>query len=726
MDTSNAPRFVSRQRECDLVMRGGITSGIVYPKAVAELARTFTFRSIGGTSAGAIAAVITAAAQYGVSSGANPRAFEAISHLPETLAQPVEGHSFINRLFAPDAATAPLYRLIAGVTYAKSGWDKLRAALASEVVKPRLLGGSASGALLAALLVQGAGATPAAALIAALPGAVTGALAGLGLAGLHLYRKLVPALVANRYGLCSGMAKAGLTIQGPGGRPTDMPSLTGWMHELIQSCAGRDAKGRPLTFGELWTADPKLWPSEAPPDPDSVTNRAIDLVLMSTNITRGISARIPHMTLFGPLFARKADLEALFPPAVVAHMIATGARLDPARTRPAAGDAPGDYIKLPEAKDLPVLFGARLSLSFPFLISAVPLFAPLRHSGSEPATLVRCWFSDGGLTSNFPIHFFDAPIPSRPTFAINLAAADVEFPAAMGDVAASAGAAVVRFEPLNAREAANDPGTENGWRGQDDKQTGDQPAGKPGADPWSMVWMPRGNAQGRVAPFHPFEAGASPGGSLAGFFFALIDSARLWGDNELMLMPGNRDRIAHVRMRRGEGGFNLDMPPETIADVAGRGTLAGQLLAARFGGEAIEDPKYGGPIRLTWDNHRWVRVRSFGAALERVGYAFVRCWRCRDYPSLLAESKNHPPSYRWASPAHHAYATDTLDAYVDFVDRRASAAEAAGCDLGGPFEGKEGGAPRPRVRMVIRQLGDSDPLETVKQVPLPRDGALTA
>ena len=48
--------------ECDLVMRGGITSGIVYPRAIAKLAETYNFRSIGGTSAGAIAAAATAAA----------------------------------------------------------------------------------------------------------------------------------------------------------------------------------------------------------------------------------------------------------------------------------------------------------------------------------------------------------------------------------------------------------------------------------------------------------------------------------------------------------------------------------------------------------------------------------------------------------------------------------------------------------------------------------------
>jgi hypothetical protein len=43
---------VQHRKVCDLVMKGGITSGIVYPKAVAELAKTYEFASIGGTSAG--------------------------------------------------------------------------------------------------------------------------------------------------------------------------------------------------------------------------------------------------------------------------------------------------------------------------------------------------------------------------------------------------------------------------------------------------------------------------------------------------------------------------------------------------------------------------------------------------------------------------------------------------------------------------------------------------
>ncbi|HZX67238.1 MAG TPA: patatin-like phospholipase family protein, partial [Candidatus Elarobacter sp.] len=50
-------------RNCDIVMKGGITSGVVYPAAVVEISKKFVFKNIGGTSAGAIAAALTAAAE---------------------------------------------------------------------------------------------------------------------------------------------------------------------------------------------------------------------------------------------------------------------------------------------------------------------------------------------------------------------------------------------------------------------------------------------------------------------------------------------------------------------------------------------------------------------------------------------------------------------------------------------------------------------------------------
>lgn len=42
------------KKACDIVMKGGITSGVVYPEAVGQLADTYEFRNIGGASAGAI------------------------------------------------------------------------------------------------------------------------------------------------------------------------------------------------------------------------------------------------------------------------------------------------------------------------------------------------------------------------------------------------------------------------------------------------------------------------------------------------------------------------------------------------------------------------------------------------------------------------------------------------------------------------------------------------
>jgi hypothetical protein len=39
-------------RKCDIVMKGDITSGVVYPRALEELSHAYHFQNIGGTSAG--------------------------------------------------------------------------------------------------------------------------------------------------------------------------------------------------------------------------------------------------------------------------------------------------------------------------------------------------------------------------------------------------------------------------------------------------------------------------------------------------------------------------------------------------------------------------------------------------------------------------------------------------------------------------------------------------
>jgi len=92
---------------CDIVMAGGVTSGIIYPGAVAMIARRYSFHSIGGTSVGAIAAAVTAAAEYGRRTGSNPSAFSQIAALPNSLGVSArDGHSRLFHLFTPETRTS--------------------------------------------------------------------------------------------------------------------------------------------------------------------------------------------------------------------------------------------------------------------------------------------------------------------------------------------------------------------------------------------------------------------------------------------------------------------------------------------------------------------------------------------------------------------------------------------------------------------------------------------
>ena len=104
-------------RYCDLVMKGGVTSGIVYPAAVAALKDVYTFKNIGGTSAGAMAAAATAAAEFARRNG-NRSGFEELERFHKWLAAkaPSGGHSNLFSMFQPDRATRPIYDvLVAGL-----------------------------------------------------------------------------------------------------------------------------------------------------------------------------------------------------------------------------------------------------------------------------------------------------------------------------------------------------------------------------------------------------------------------------------------------------------------------------------------------------------------------------------------------------------------------------------------------------------------------------------
>ena len=219
---------------------------------------------------------------------------------------------------------------------------------------------------------------------------------------LGAVRDIVVELPKNFFGLCSGSSNGVPNSSG-------VLPLTDWLDDFIQSLVGRPLD-QPVTFGDLW---------QNGGNEDS--DREIELVLTATNITRGVSHRLPFLEGgWGQLFFKEEDLAQLFPLHIVSWM-----KSHAQEPRIKAIELAQGYYGLPRPADLPIVFGARMSASLPLILSAVPLYAP-RATIDGKIHLERCWFADGGITSNFPIHLFDAPVPSRPTFAINFAQSNVD------------------------------------------------------------------------------------------------------------------------------------------------------------------------------------------------------------------------------------------------------------------------------------------------------------
>jgi hypothetical protein len=654
----------SGKLECDLVMRGGITSGIVYPRAIAKLAETYNFRSIGGTSAGAIAAAATAAAQFGVNTGHDH--FQTIYDLPEKLAEVKDGKSVLERLFQPQQSTRRLFRLL------MSGLERERpVAKVMRIVGTGLLAywpyaiiGAAVTLIPLAWVANADTVVDARHAVLSAVALLLGLLTAIIGAALGVLRDVRNRLPENRYGLCSGSRN--MQSDDAGVLP-----LTDWLHHFFQSVAGGTPIDDPVTFGDLWGNKG-----------DENAPRDIELVLMTTNVTRGISQRFPFLEgSWGQLYFDEREFAELFPKSVVKWMT------DHAQKPRSEGkvEIPEAYYCLPKPADLPILLGARMSLSFPILLSAVPLYAANfeREPKQGKYPLERCWFSDGGLTSNFPIHFFDAPLPLRPTFGINLVPDNVET-----TEIDETDERLERVSGIGAKKAPSEQAREEGW---------------------DKVWMPSNNSTGisSAARFNKFDG-------LVGFFGALFDTARNWGDTELMAMPGYRDRVVHVKLAENEGGLNLSMPPDLIEALGERGACAGQLLAARFaptptGDEALTDPKTGQPVVLTWDNHRWVRYRSFMAALELVARRFRATWSdvraqqpWRSYDMLL-HRRNAPVSYPFHRPGQQEFAISETSNLIS------STAHWTTDDQTFDRKANPGRSPRPKPGLRMMPPGANDP-----------------
>ena len=619
---------------CDLVMKGGITSGIVYPNAVLALARDYRFKSIGGTSAGAIAAAVAAAAALGDRrrhAGEVLPALAGFDGLADVSAQ-LSRKGFIYSLFQPARGARAAYRLLV-VLASHAGWPHklLRLVLAVFTIAPLEV-------LVALVLLLGLG---------VLVGGVQGMLAtllpsllcayGAGVAGALL--RVARVARGNLMGLCNGRGDDPAT-----------PALTDWLHGRLQQLAGKPLDA-PLTFADLHAA-PRY--ADEPADP-----RAITLQMISTCISHKEPRTLPFTEAC--FWFVRDEFDRLFPAAVVDWLV---------RTATATQEIDGRrYHLLPAGEQLPVLVATRMSLSFPLLISAVPLHEPARHErrvqraeagqahpsqgvtdsmegltrSGQPAgaSITRfrpCWFSDGGISSNFPIHLFDAGLPRWPTFAINL------------------------VYPTGGEPAA----------GQDDREAALERA----------VVRPRSNREGWQRSYSSLAAPLAAA-ELGRFLFAVVSTMQNWRDLLQARAPGYRDRIVHVALEGDEGGMNLDMPQEVLSRIADKGTLAGQRFRA-----------------FSFENHYWVRWRNLASAYQRYTVEVSRTddpaqqvLAYRAAYASVARGQPSPPSYALTAQDKRR---ESQRLYAQMVEQGARW-EDLGPDLGE-------GAPRPLPQLRVTPI----------------------
>lgn len=639
----DAPSLPRDGYECDVIMKGGIASGIVYPTAIQALSKTYWFRSIGGASSGAIVAAATAAAELRRRRNPAIDAFADLAWKTKELSLPssVSGKTRMEMLFQPAEDARPVFDTLLAAVSARNPKTKVSAFVAAllrnfwvhallwlllgstffvwlflEVNVRNQIGSvilwiaAEMGLLLAlAIVVVGVFVTPL----------------------LVFFFRASKALTNGFMGLCTGMPPD-VTADAPSATTEGRDlALSEWLHQTLNQLSGKDelnatasTPGVPLTFGDLRAAPlPEHLIQEGP---------GIDLQIITTNLTQGQPYRIPFA--YDHYYFDPDEMRMYFPATVVDWMV-NHPRIDPPRVvagspgacteTPISDERPRSLMeedrayygqkrlcRLPSADDLPVVVAVRLSICFPILLSAVPLYAVdhslkdnriedehgriVSHDEIKLPQATRCYFSDGGICSNLPLQFFDNFLPNRPTFAINLRPFHPE-------------------RPYDDRDQSRNVSL---------PCTNDSPP-----DYISRPW--------------PDKISGSGFGTVFGYLGSVINTARNWADDMQCVLPGYRDRVVVIHLREEEGGLNLKMSATEIAKLEERGAAAGNRLVEHFASAPPPDK-----IATTWDNHRWIRLRTMIGKLQevmrRVDKYYTRMpMTSTSYQGLLARNLGDSP-----------------------------------------------------------------------------------
>ncbi len=324
--------------------------------------------------------------------------------------------------------------------------------------------------------------------------------------------------------------------------------LIDWLDHRLRDLSGQDT---PLTFGQLWwLRRPNLLAKD--PAVDDPRHRLVNLQLVTTDLAQQRPFLFPlpddselKKVVGSEFYVDADDVARIFPEDVRRMLIRPGSKR-PIRVweNGKLSVEPRALYKLPQPWDMPVVFGVRASMALPGLFKALriyrlrrtttvrdefgrkigprdgarPFRSPTLADGDEIAE--ELWLSDGGITSNFPVHLFDLPLPKWPTFGLNLGPHSL------------------------------------GFEHQD-------------------VWFPE-DWQAGAPPL------AHVGPSLSSFLVSIVTTARAWRDVLQTGMTSTRGRVAWVRQRPDEGGTNLYMPKGVIASMSLRGALAGARIRHRY------------------------------------------------------------------------------------------------------------------------------------------------